>query len=448
MKIVVVGTGYVGLVTGTCFAERGNHVTCIDIDQKKIDNLHKGILPIYEPGLDELVKTNVEEERLFFNTSLADVIEEAELIFIAVGTPPGEDGSADLQYVLGVAADIGKHLNHYAVIVDKSTVPVGTADKVRAQVQSELEKRGLDIPFDVASNPEFLKEGAAIEDFMRPDRVVIGTDSDRAAEMLTDLYKPFVRNHQHIISMGIRDAEMTKYTANSMLATKISFMNEIANLCDVLGVDVEMVRQGIGSDSRIGFSFIYPGCGYGGSCFPKDVQALIRTANSVDYDAIILKAVEQRNNMQKYRLFEKITDRYGDDLSGMTFALWGLAFKPGTDDMREAPSKVIMHELIAAGAKIVAYDPVAHEVAKEELPKEWFEHGHVKLVEHQYDVLPGADALVLVTEWKPFNNPDFEKMKELMKSHVIFDGRNQYEPKLMHKLGFSYLSIGRDATNG
>ncbi len=448
MKIVVVGTGYVGLVTGTCFAERGNHVTCIDIDQKKIDNLHKGILPIYEPGLDELVKTNVEEERLFFNTSLADVIEEAELIFIAVGTPPGEDGSADLQYVLGVAADIGKHLNHYAVIVDKSTVPVGTADKVRAQVQSELEKRGLDIPFDVASNPEFLKEGAAIEDFMRPDRVVIGTDSDRAAEMLTDLYKPFVRNHQHIISMGIRDAEMTKYTANSMLATKISFMNEIANLCDVLGVDVEMVRQGIGSDRRIGFSFIYPGCGYGGSCFPKDVQALIRTANSVDYDAIILKAVEQRNNMQKYRLFEKITDRYGDDLSGMTFALWGLAFKPGTDDMREAPSKVIMHELIAAGAKIVAYDPVAHEVAKEELPKEWFEHGHVKLVEHQYDVLPGADALVLVTEWKPFNNPDFEKMKELMKSHVIFDGRNQYEPKLMHKLGFSYLSIGRDATNG
>ena len=266
--------------------------------------------------------------------------------------------------------------------------------------------------------------------------------------MLTDLYKPFVRNHQHIISMGIRDAEMTKYTANSMLATKISFMNEIANLCDVLGVDVEMVRQGIGSDRRIGFSFIYPGCGYGGSCFPKDVQALIRTANSVDYDAIILKAVEQRNNMQKYRLFEKITDRYGDDLSGMTFALWGLAFKPGTDDMREAPSKVIMHELIAAGAKIVAYDPVAHEVAKEELPKEWFEHGHVKLVEHQYDVLPGADALVLVTEWKPFNNPDFEKMKELMKSHVIFDGRNQYEPKLMHKLGFSYLSIGRDATNG
>ncbi len=448
MKIVVVGTGYVGLVTGTCFAERGNHVTCVDVDQKKIDNLHKGILPIYEPGLDELVKTNVEEQRLFFNTSLADVIEGAELIFIAVGTPPGEDGSADLQYVLGVASDIGKHLNHYAVIVDKSTVPVGTADKVRAQIQSELDKRKLDIPFDVASNPEFLKEGAAIEDFMRPDRVVIGTDNDKAAELMHDLYKPFVRNHQHIIMMGIRDAEMTKYTANSMLATKISFMNEIANLCEILDVDVEKVRQGIGSDSRIGFSFIYPGCGYGGSCFPKDVQALIRTANSVDYDAFILKAVEQRNNQQKYRLSEKIFQHYGKDLSGMIFALWGLAFKPGTDDMREAPSKIVMHELIAAGARIVAYDPVASEVAREELPKEWFEHGHLTLVEHQYDVLPDADALILVTEWKPFNNPDFDKMKQLMKSPVIFDGRNQYEPQHMHKLGFTYLSIGRNPING
>ena len=448
MKIVVVGTGYVGLVTGTCFAERGNQVTCVDIDEEKIKNLEQGILPIYEPGLDELVKTNVEEERLFFSTSLAEVIDGAELVFIAVGTPPGEDGSADLQYVLGVAADIGKYMTGYAVIVDKSTVPVGTADKVRAQIQSELDKRKADIPFDVASNPEFLKEGAAIEDFMRPDRVVIGTDTNQAAELMHDLYKPFVRNHQHIIIMGIRDAEMTKYTANSMLATKISFMNEIANLCDILGVDVENVRQGIGSDSRIGFSFIYPGCGYGGSCFPKDVQALIRTANSVDYDAFILKAVEQRNNQQKHRLFEKITARYGEDLSGMTFALWGLAFKPGTDDMREAPSKVILHELIAAGAKVVAYDPVASEIARKELPKEWFAHEHLKLVEHQYDVLPGVDALILVTEWKPFNNPDFEKMKKLMKSHVIFDGRNQYEPKQMHKLGFSYFSIGRDAING
>lgn len=448
MKIVVVGTGYVGLVTGACFAERGNQVTCVDIDEAKIKNLHKGILPIYEPGLEELVKTNFEEERLSFTTSLADVIDGADLIFIAVGTPPGEDGSADLQYVLGVASDIGKSLTDYAVIVDKSTVPVGTADKVRMALQTELDKRKSDITFDLASNPEFLKEGAAIEDFMRPDRVVIGTETDKAAEIMHDLYKPFVRNHHHIIIMGIRDAEMTKYTANSMLATKISFMNEIANLCDILGVDVENVRQGIGSDSRIGFSFIYPGCGYGGSCFPKDVQALIRTANSVDYDAIILKAVEQRNNTQKYRLFEKIVDRYGKDLSGMTFALWGLAFKPGTDDMREAPSKVILHELIAAGAKVVAYDPVAAEVAQEELPKEWFEHGHLKLAEHQYDVLPDVDALILVTEWKPFNNPDFEKMKKLMKSHVIFDGRNQYEPKLMHKLGFSYFTIGRDVNNG
>ena len=448
MKIVVIGTGYVGLVTGACFAERGNHVTCVDIDQTKIDNLHKDILPIYEPGLDELVKTNVTEERLFFSTSLAEVIKGAELIFIAVGTPPGEDGSADLQYVIAVASDIGQHISDYAVIVDKSTVPVGTADKVTAAIQSELDKRSSNVKFDVASNPEFLKEGAAIEDFMRPDRVVIGTATNQAAELMHDLYKPFVRNHQHIILMGIRDAEMTKYTANSMLATKISFMNEIANLCDILGVDVENVRQGIGSDSRIGFSFIYPGCGYGGSCFPKDVQALIRTANSVDYDAMILKAVEQRNNQQKYRLFEKIVDRYGKDLSGMTFALWGLAFKPGTDDMREAPSKVILHELIAAGAKVVAYDPVASEIAREELPKEWFDHGHLKLVDHQYDVLPDVDALILVTEWKPFNNPDFEKMKDLMKSHVIFDGRNQYEPKHMHKLGISYISIGRDATNG
>ena len=448
MKIVVVGTGYVGLVTGTCFAERGNSVTCVDIDENKIKNLKNGILPIYEPGLEELVKTNVEEERLFFDTSLASVIKGAEMIFIAVGTPPGEDGSADLQYVLGVASDIGKSLTDYAVIVDKSTVPVGTADKVRAALQKELDQRKLNISFDVASNPEFLKEGAAIDDFMRPDRVVIGTETDKAAEIMHDLYKPFVRNHQHIIIMGIRDAEMTKYTANSMLATKISFMNEIANLCDILGVDVENVRQGIGSDSRIGFSFIYPGCGYGGSCFPKDVQALIRTANSVDYDAYILKAVEQRNNQQKYRLIEKITQRYGADLSGMTFALWGLAFKPGTDDMREAPSKVILHELIAAGAKVIAYDPVASEIARKELPKEWFKHGHLTLVEHQYDALTNVDALILVTEWKPFNNPDFEKMKKLMNSHVIFDGRNQYEPKQMHKLGFSYHSIGRDATNG
>ena len=448
MKIVVIGTGYVGLVTGACFAERGNVVTCVDIDNKKVENLHKGILPIYEPGLEEFVKNNVDQKRLFFTTSLADAIDGVDLIFIAVGTPPGEDGSADLSYVLGVASDIGKYLTEYAVIVDKSTVPVGTADKVNAQIQLELNKREHDIAFDVVSNPEFLKEGAAIEDFMCPDRVVIGAASDKSAEIMLDLYKPFVSNHQDIIIMGIRDAEMTKYTANSMLAAKISFMNEIANLCDILDVDVENVRQGIGSDSRIGFSFMYPGCGYGGSCFPKDVQALIRTANSVNYDAIILKAVEQRNNLQKYRLFEKIVERCGEDLNGMTFALWGLSFKPGTDDMREAPSKVILNSLITAGAKVVAYDPVANKIARQELPKEWFKDGRLKLVDQQYEVFPNADALILVTEWESFNSPDFKVMKNLMKSHVIFDGRNQYQPKFMHKIGFSYISIGRDATNG
>jgi UDPglucose 6-dehydrogenase len=362
-----------------------------------------------------------------------------------VGTPPDEDGSADLQYVLTVAREIGKHVQGYTIVVDKSTVPVGTADKVRAAIREELDKRGADIKFDVVSNPEFLKEGAAIEDFMRPDRVVIGADSDKAADLMHDLYLPFVRNHQHILLMGIRDAEMTKYTANSMLATKISFMNEIANLCDVLGVDVENVRKGIGSDSRIGFSFIYPGCGYGGSCFPKDVQALIRTAREQNFDAFLLEAVEQRNNTQKFRLYEKIVDRYGKDLSGMTFGLWGLAFKPGTDDMREAPSKVMLHELIAAGAKVIAYDPVANDTAKRELPADWFKRGQLTLVEHQYDALKNVDALALVTEWKPFNNPDFDRMMSLMKSPVIFDGRNQYEPKTMHKSGFSYITIGRDS---
>ena len=448
MKIVVIGTGYVGLVTGACLADRGNNVTCVDIDDTKINNLHKGILPIYEPGLEELVKTNVKQKRLFFTTSIADVIDGANLIFIAVGTPPGEDGSADLQYVLGVASDIGKHLTDYAVIIDKSTVPVGTADTVSAKIQVELNKRKLDITFDVVSNPEFLKEGAAIEDFMCPDRVVIGATSDKATNIMRDLYKSFVSNNQHIIIMGVRDAEMTKYTANAMLATKISFINEIANLCDILDVDVENVRKGIGSDKRIGFSFIHPGCGYGGSCFPKDVQALISSANSVNYDAMILKAVEQRNNLQKYCLFEKIVDRYGKDLNGMIFGLWGLSFKPGTDDMREAPSKVILHELIAAGAKVVAYDPAASEIAHKELPKVWFKSGSLKVVECQYEVFPDVDALVVVTDWKSFKAPDFERMKDLMKSHVIFDGRNQYQPRLMHKLGFSYLSIGRGSTNG
>ena len=445
MKIAVVGSGYVGLVTGVCFAERGNIVTCVDIDENKINKLKKGIPPIYEPGLEELIKTNAQEDRLFFTTSLADALQTAELVFIAVGTPPGEDGSADLQYVLAVASEIGQHMTNYCIVVDKSTVPVGTADKVKSAIQKELDQRGVNLNYDVVSNPEFLKEGAAIDDFMRPDRVVVGTDSENAAKVMHDLYLPFMRYHENIIIMGVRDAEMTKYAANSLLATKISFMNEIANLCDQLGVDIENVRKGIGSDTRIGYSFIYPGCGYGGSCFPKDVQALIRTANENDYDAFILKAVEERNRQQKYRLFEKIQSKFGKDLSGLTFGLWGLAFKPGTDDMREAPSKVILHELIAAGAKVLAYDPVASEVAMNELPQDWFKHGHLKLVNHQYDALSGVNAMVLVTEWKPFNNPDFDKMKLMMKEPIIFDGRNQYDPQIMRELGFTYMTIGRDS---
>jgi len=445
MKIAVVGSGYVGLVTGACFAERGNTVTCVDIDENKINKLKQGKTPIYEPGLEELIRTNAQDERIIFTTSLADAMQTAELVFIAVGTPPGEDGSADLQYVLAVAREIGQHLSRYCIVVDKSTVPVGTADKVRAAIQAELDKRGVNIEFDVVSNPEFLKEGAAIDDFMRPDRVVVGTDSEKAADIMRDLYLPFMRYHENIIIMGVRDAEMTKYAANSLLATKISFMNEIANLCDQLGVDVENVRRGIGSDTRIGYSFIYPGCGYGGSCFPKDVQALIRTANEYDYDAFILKAVEERNRQQKYRLFEKIQAKYGKDLSGLTFGLWGLAFKPGTDDMREAPSKIVLHELIAAGAKVLAYDPVASKVAQEELPQDWFKHGHLKLVEHQYEALTNVNALILVTEWKSFNNPDFDKIKQLMQEPVIFDGRNQYDPQHMRKMGFTYMTIGRDS---
>jgi len=443
MNIVVVGTGYVGLVTGACFAEMGNTVICVDIDTAKIENLKKGILPIYEPGLEELVENNFKEGRLRFTTSLPEAMADANLYFIAVGTPPGEDGSADLQYVLGVARDIGRHMTGYSVIVDKSTVPVGTADKVRAATQEELDARGEQLDFDVVSNPEFLKEGAAIADFMYPDRVVIGAESEPAIKMMRDLYGPFTRNHERTLVMGVRDAEMTKYTANAMLATKISFMNEIANLCDRLGVDVENVRQGIGSDSRIGFSFIYPGCGYGGSCFPKDVKALVRTAMENDYEPKVLLAVEERNEMQKHRLFEKIVERYGNDLSGLTFGMWGLAFKPGTDDMREAPSKVLLHEIIGAGGRAIAYDPVAMDVARRELPADWFDHGHLRLGAHQYEALDGVDALVLVTEWKPFRNPDFPKMKHAMKAAVIFDGRNLYEPVQLADLGFEYTGIGR-----
>ncbi len=443
MNIAIVGTGYVGLVTGACFAEMGNTVTCVDIDETKIEGLRNGVLPIYEPGLDDIVINNHREGRLRFTTSLPEAMADTSVYFIAVGTPPGEDGSADLQYVLAVAREIGRHLNDYAVVVDKSTVPVGTADKVHTALQGELDKRDAHVEFDVISNPEFLKEGAAVDDFMHPDRVVIGTDSERAGEMMRELYAPFTRNHERTLLMGIRDAEMTKYTANAMLATKISFMNEIANLCDRLGVDVENVRRGIGSDTRIGFSFIYPGCGYGGSCFPKDVKALVRTAIENDYEPIVLKAVEARNEAQKHRLFEKITAHFGKDLSGLTFGLWGLAFKPGTDDIREAPAEVLLRALIGAGARVRAYDPVAMKVARRDLPADWFEHDHLSLTQHQDEAIEGADALVLITEWKPFRNPDFCKLKTLMRQAVVFDGRNQYEPEKLRELGFTYTGIGR-----
>ena len=449
MKIAVIGTGYVGLVTGTCFAEMGHEVICVDIDQRKIENLKVGVLPIYEPGLDEMVAENFREGRLQFTTSLQEAAQSANVFFIAVGTPPGEDGSADLQYVLAVARELGQYMvADYNVVVDKSTVPVGTADKVRATINAELEKRGTKIGFEVVSNPEFLKEGAAIEDFMRPDRVVIGADTDKAAKVMHDLYAPFMRNHEVIITMGVREAEMTKYAANAMLATKISFMNEIAALCERMNVDVEHVRLGIGSDRRIGYHFIYPGCGYGGSCFPKDVKALLRMAHENDLDAWVLDAVERRNDRQKHRLGDKVFGRFGSDLSGKTFAVWGLAFKPGTDDMREAPSLVLIEKLVAAGAKIRAHDPVATETAQREMPTEWLADGHISFFEHQYDALEGADALVLVTEWKPFRNPDFDRIKGALATPVIFDGRNQYDPTQMRELGFEYFGIGRGLVGG
>ncbi len=443
MKITIIGTGYVGLVTGACFAEMGNHVTCVDVDEKKIQGLRQGVLPIYEPGLEDVVLANSRAGRLKFVTSLSDPEARSGVYVIAVGTPPGEDGSADLKYVLAVGREIGRHINDYAVVVDKSTVPVGTADKVRAAIRHELKARKLDVPFDVVSNPEFLKEGAAVDDFMKPDRIIIGTDSDRARDVMHDLYSSFMRNHERIFYMGVKEAEMTKYAANAMLATKISFMNEIANLCDRMGVDVESVRIGIGSDSRIGYSFIYPGAGYGGSCFPKDVKAIIHMAKQADFDAKVLQSVEDRNNLQKHLLFQNLAARFGPDMSGRCVAVWGLAFKPGTDDMREAPAVVLLHELIAAGARVVAHDPVAMEAARRELPAAWFSSGQLKLVENQYDALDGADALAIVTEWKPFRHPDFAEMKKRLKEPVLFDGRNLYDPKHMRELGFAYKGIGR-----
>jgi len=443
MKLTIIGSGYVGLVTGACFAEMGNDVTCVDTDAAKVARLAAGDIPIHEPGLEPIVAANLKAGRLRFTTSLPEAMADTAIFFIAVGTPPGEDGAADLQYVLAVARALGRNMRAYSVIVDKSTVPVGTAERVRAAIQAELTARAADIGFDVVSNPEFLKEGAAVEDFMRPDRIVVGTDSERARAVMRELYAPFTHSRERTLFMGAREAEMTKYAANAMLATRISFMNEIAALCDRLGVDVEGVRQGIGADRRIGHAFIYPGCGYGGSCFPKDVAALIRTAAENGVDAKLLRAVTERNERQKQWLAEKIFTRFGANLAGKTFAMWGLAFKPGTDDLREAPSTVLLQALIAAGARVQAHDPVAMPNARRELPQTWFDSRQLTLVDDPYAALAGADALILVTEWKPYRHPDFVRIKGELKQPVIFDGRNQYDPAQLKRQGFEYQGIGR-----
>jgi len=437
MKIVVVGTGYVGLVSGACFAETGLNVYCVDIDEKKIEKLKQGIIPIYEPGLEAIVSRNIEKNRLFFSTKISEVIEDAEVIFIAVGTPPGEDGSADLKYVMDAAREIGRNINHYIVVVTKSTVPIGTSNKVKAAIQEEIKKRGVNIDFDIASNPEFLKEGNAVEDFLKPDRIVVGTESERAENIMKKLYKPFLLNGHPIYFMDIPSAEMTKYAANAMLATKISFMNDIANLCDIVGADINNVRKGIGSDPRIGNKFIYAGVGFGGSCFPKDVKALIKTAEDNNMSLEILKAVDAVNTRQKEIIISKIKKHFNNNLKKKVFAIWGLSFKPHTDDMREAPSLTIINKLICEGAKVKAYDPVAMDEAKRYLGD------RIEYSKDQYDALIDADALILVTEWPEFRLPNFNVMERLMRSKVIFDGRNIYEPSEMKELNFYYYSIGR-----
>lgn len=439
MKISIIGTGYVGLVTGTCMAQMGNTVICVDVDGEKIQNLKKGIIPIYEPGLEAMVLENFKLGTLHFTTSIKEALDKSEICCIAVGTPTGENGSADLQYVMQVARDIGKNMSHYMIVVDKSTVPVGTADKVREIVREELAGRNLQIPFDVVSNPEFLKEGAAIEDFMRPDRVVVGADSPKALEKIKELYEPFTKSHERLIAMDVRSAEMTKYAANAMLATKISFMNEIANICERVGADVNKVRIGIGSDGRIGYSFIYPGCGFGGSCFPKDVRALERLALENDYSPEILKAVQAVNEGQKRVLAQKVIKRFGKDLKGRTFGVWGLSFKPETDDTREASSITVISELTKLGAGIRAYDPKAVQVAKNFYFKDF---SNIEYVNSKYDAVSGADALLLITEWKEFRSPDFEEMAKRLRYKIIFDGRNQYNREKMHELGFEYHQIG------
>jgi UDPglucose 6-dehydrogenase len=440
MNITVIGSGYVGLVSGTCFAEMGNTVTCVDIDPVKIEKLTQGIVPIFEPGLETMVLKNVKNKHLFFTTALHKALENSEIVFIAVGTPMGDDGSADLQYVLAVAKSIGKSMQKRLIVVDKSTVPIGTADKVKAIIQKELDVRNADLQFDVVSNPEFLKEGAAINDFMKPDRVVIGADSEIAFKKMKELYSPFFRSHDRFITMDIRSAEMTKYAANAMLATKISFMNEIANICEKVGADVNQVRIGVGSDQRIGYSFIYPGAGYGGSCFPKDVKALAEIARENGYTAKLITAVEEVNDVQKLVIAQKIVTRFGEDLTGFTFGIWGLAFKPGTDDMREAPAIYVIKELVKRGAKIKAFDPKALNEAKEQYLKDV---QNIQYVTSKYEVLNNADALVLLTEWKEFRSPDFEEMKLQLKNPVIFDGRNQYNAFNLDEKGFEYVQIGK-----
>ncbi len=442
MNITVVGSGYVGLVTGTCFAEMGNHVTCIDIDKAKIDKLKKGIIPIYEPGLEAMVLKNVKNGSLHFSTNLEDGMKKAKVIFIAVGTPMGEDGSADLQFVLSVASEIGQKMHKPIIVVDKSTVPVGTADKVADAIGQELEKRKEDIEFHVVSNPEFLKEGAALQDFMKPDRIVIGADNDVAFEAMRDLYAPFTVNHDRMIEMDVRSAEMTKYVANAMLATKISFMNEIANICELVDADVNQVRIGIGSDSRIGYSFIYPGSGYGGSCFPKDVKALKKIAKDQGYEAGLISSVEAVNDRQKLVIAEKVVKRFGEDLSGKIFALWGLAFKPGTDDMREAPAIYIAKELVKRGAKIKAYDPKAMHEAQSFYLKDT---PNISYYDSKYETLGDASAMILLTEWKEFRSPDFEELKMKLIEPIIFDGRNQYSHLRLESKGFEYYQIGKRA---
>jgi len=439
MKITVIGAGYVGLVSGACLAEMGNHVVCLDVDPRKIDMLNKGEIPIHEPGLDQVVQRNAAAGRLQFTTDIGVAVAHGTLQFIAVGTPPDEDGSADLQYVLAAARNIGRLMTDYKLVIDKSTVPVGTADKVKAAIQSELDARGLALEFSVASNPEFLKEGAAVDDFMKPDRIVVGADDDRAINLLRAVYAPFQRNRDKLVVMDVRSAELTKYAANAMLATRISFMNELALLAENLGADIELVRQGIGSDPRIGYHFLYAGCGYGGSCFPKDVKALIRTAAENGRDLKVLQAVEDANDAQKQVLVGKIVKRFGDDLAGKRFAVWGLAFKPNTDDMREASARVLIGELLARGASVTAYDPVAMNEAR----RVFGDEPRIAYAENPDEALVGADALAIVTEWKEFRSPDFARIATTLKTPVIFDGRNLYEPRIVRDAGIDYQPIGR-----